>query len=245
MKPTKDLITRIKKLRDTDGLNFRQISEHLKEVDKLDITRQSAERIYKTNPDVKVWSKWSLFVDQWKQEIEAGASINEVAKEYGVRPKVVWYQMNKIGVVSTAKSGLKIKKKEGITMKKFFNVTSHVMTETQIADAKASLGIEEAVNMSDDLKKIWGQVPPTADTVGVKGHIQPVLDWLDAQVNPGDYCMVAGSRTAVAFVDLQVRSKAHVVESCTERKVREVQNPDGTVTKTAVFEHIRYRIVPM
>ena len=135
--------------------------------------------------------------------------------------------------------------KKGEFMKKFFNITSHVMTETQIADAKASLGIDEVVSMSDDLKKIWGQVPPSADTVGVKGHIQPVLDWLEAQVSVGDYCMVAGSRTAVAFVDLQIRSKAYVVESCTERKVREVQNPDGTVVKTAVFEHIRYRIVPM
>ena len=129
-------------------------------------------------------------------------------------------------------------------MKKFFNITSHIITETQIADAKATLGAEEVVNMPDDLKKIWGQIPPTADTAEVKGHIQPVLDWLE-QVSVGDFCMVAGSRTAVAFVDLQIRSKAHAVESCTERKVRETANPDGTVTKVAVFEHIRYRIVPM
>lgn len=130
-------------------------------------------------------------------------------------------------------------------MNKFFNITSHIMTEGQVADAKATLKVEEVVNMPDDLKKIWGQVPPTADTAEVKRHLQPVLDWLEQQVSVGDFCMVAGSRTAVAFVDLQIRSKAQAVESCTERKVRETANPDGTVTKTAVFEHVRYRIVPM
>lgn len=129
-------------------------------------------------------------------------------------------------------------------MKRFFNVTNHNMTESQIADAKSALQAEEIVNLPEELKKIWGQVPPV-DTNEVKVRLQPVLDWLEQQVSVGDFCMVAGSRTAVAFVDLQIRSKATAVESCTERKVQEVQNPDGTVSKTAIFEHIRFRVVPM
>lgn len=129
-------------------------------------------------------------------------------------------------------------------MKRFFNVTNHNMTESQIADAKSALQAEEIVNLPEELKKIWGQVPPV-DTNEVKVRLQPVLDWLEQQVSVGDFCMVAGSRTAVAFVDLRIRSKATAVESCTERKVQEVQNPDGTVSKTAIFEHIRFRVVPM
>lgn len=129
-------------------------------------------------------------------------------------------------------------------MKRFFNVTNHDLTESQIADAKSALQAEEIVNLPEELKKIWGQVPPV-DTNEVKVRLQPVLDWLEQQVSVGDFCMVAGSRTAVAFVDLQIRSKAAAVESCTERKVQEVQNPDGTVSKTAIFEHIRFRVVPM
>ena len=139
--------------------------------------------------------------------------------------------------------------------KRLINITNHTLIDSQILDAKSALKVTEIVNLPEDLKKIWSQVPANISTEQVKTHIKPILQWLHelcycdehhmANYDYFNYIICAGSRSACCYIDFFAYNKGcAVVESCTERKSVEKIMPDGTVTKTAIFEHLQWREIP-
>jgi hypothetical protein len=124
-------------------------------------------------------------------------------------------------------------------MKKMFLLFSHTLTNEQIEDAKKSLGVGEFVSLSDDLQKLWSNIPP--DITDLDSYLKPIKDWLQNRVNKDDYVLIQGDFGAtckmVAFVK-EIGAKA--VYATTKRDVQE-KKIDGKIIKTSVFKHIIFR----
>jgi hypothetical protein len=103
---------------------------------------------------------------------------------------------------------------------------------------------EEWITIPKELAMIWGSIPPHGDLRDVKSHVWPILNWLDA-IKP-DTIWVQGEMTAVAVIWGWARDHGcKAVVATTERCSVEVTEPDGSVKKTAVFKHCRFREVPL
>lgn len=127
-------------------------------------------------------------------------------------------------------------------MPRLFNITNHNLTPAQVNDAIGSLGVTEVVDLPADLKKTWGQIPTKATYPEVRGLLDPLFDFMHANITREDFILCAGSRTAQRLVDqISVVLEATDVESCTERRSVEKTLPDGIVKKDSVFEHVQYR----
>lgn len=129
-------------------------------------------------------------------------------------------------------------------MKKFFNVTSHVLTEEQRVAAADKYSSAEFVELPANLKTLWGNVPPEVDVRGVAEHLAPLLNWLLHNCEEGDVVLAAGEYTAVAItaaVIAEVGGKT--VQATTKRESVEVASEDGSVVKQSVFRHVAFRDV--
>lgn len=121
-----------------------------------------------------------------------------------------------------------------------FLLFSHTLTPEQDADARQALGVTDMIPLPDALQTVWSQVPPDIDTLDT--HLRPVWEWMQAQAQSGDYVLIQGDFGAVyATVNLAFASQLHPVYATTERKVREIHLPDGSVQSQRVFRHVRYR----
>jgi len=124
-------------------------------------------------------------------------------------------------------------------MKKMFLLFSHTLTNEQIEDAKKSLGVGEFVSLSDDLQKLWSNIPP--DITDLDSYLKPIKNWLQNRVSKEDYVLIQGDFGAtckmVAFVK-EIEAKA--VYATTKRDVQE-KKVDGKIIKTSVFKHIIFR----
>lgn len=129
-------------------------------------------------------------------------------------------------------------------MKKCAIIMSHNATEAQIKDLRVNFDAEVVVVAPADIKSAWGQIDPNLDTNGVWASLQPILEWL-AAVRP-DYVWCQGEMTAVAVIWQWCRTSGTIpLVATTRRVVEEVTSPNGEVTKTAVFKHVRFRDIPL
>ncbi|SFV69037.1 Uncharacterized protein MJ1673 [hydrothermal vent metagenome] len=124
-------------------------------------------------------------------------------------------------------------------MKKMILLFSHKLTEEQIADSKASFGVEEFVVLDTDLQTIWSNIP--ANLESVVEYLQPVRDFLIEQMEEDDMVLVQGDFGATCAIASFVKSLGGVaVYATTKRDVVE-REIDGKIVKTSVFEHVRFR----
>lgn len=132
-------------------------------------------------------------------------------------------------------------------MSKLIVIMTHNVTPEQVSDAKEKLNIEGIVELPAELKSILSQVPSDLDDDGVAKHIAPLVQWIGEQIKDekdivllqGEPCVVATILNGMSY------TQNRVVHATTERVSVETQNPDGTVTKTNVFKHCRYRNYPI
>ncbi|SFV63254.1 Uncharacterized protein MJ1673 [hydrothermal vent metagenome] len=124
-------------------------------------------------------------------------------------------------------------------MKKMILLFSHKLTAEQIADAKASLGVEEFVALDNDLQNIWSNIPASLENLS--DYLQPIRDFLTADIQKGDVALVQGDFGATCAIASFVKSLGGVaVYATTKRDVVE-KEIDGKIVKTSVFEHVRFR----
>ena len=114
---------------------------------------------------------------------------------------------------------------------------NHQLTEAQIKDAKHFNGEElEVVEIKSEM------VDPHASTEEVYEHARRVLSQLPPETA---YVNVMGDFGMTVAEVLLLKSGEYgpivPVYATTYRCAQEVKNPDGTITKTSVFNHVKFR----
>jgi hypothetical protein len=125
-------------------------------------------------------------------------------------------------------------------MPKLLLLFNHRLSAEQEADARNSLSVRDFVYLPEALQALWSQVPPEPETLGE--HVAPVLDWLDAQAQPGDMVMAQGDYGVTWLAVAHCFSKGYIpVYGTTGRQTLEQPQPDGSVKIERVFRHVRFR----
>ncbi len=124
-------------------------------------------------------------------------------------------------------------------MKKLILLFSHNLTDIQKEDAKGSFGVESFVTLPDDVQTIWSNVP--ADLKDLNEYLQPVRDFLIAEVAYDDVVLVQGDFGATCAMASFVKSIDGVAVYATTKRNVEEKEMDGKIVKTSVFEHVRFR----
>ncbi|HPM01042.1 MAG TPA: CRISPR-associated protein Csx20 [Candidatus Cloacimonadota bacterium] len=115
---------------------------------------------------------------------------------------------------------------------------SHRLTEEQTLDAIKSLGIENVLEMPDELKMKWSNIPADID----QPDILPFTGWLDEVSEPGDYLMIQGDYFMTFHLVLWAKQHCRIpVYSTTKRVSVEKQDESSQVVKTSVFKHVIFR----
>ncbi|MDX2305521.1 MAG: CRISPR-associated protein Csx20 [Microscillaceae bacterium] len=125
-------------------------------------------------------------------------------------------------------------------MKTLHLLFSHTLTPDQEADAKAKLQIGEVINLPEDLQKHFSNVP--SDLLSLEEYAQPLMDWLLANAQVGDFALVQGD-FGLAFILVNYCKEIGVIPvySTTERQSVEVVQEDGSIVTQRVFKHRLFR----
>ncbi len=125
-------------------------------------------------------------------------------------------------------------------MRSLFLLFNHKLTDKQKNNAYSSLGIENIVDMPDELKALWRQVP--SNLAEIKQCIAPVQNWLASNSHFGDYTLIQGDFGA-CYIMVKFAFQNHLapVYSTTAREAVEVHEKDGSVKVIHKFNHVIYR----
>ena len=125
-------------------------------------------------------------------------------------------------------------------MKKLFLLFSHNLTPTQEVDAKESFGIEEFVNLPDNLQQLWSNIPP--HLTDISDYLRPLKDYIEKSVEDSDVFLIQGDFGGCYEMVNFVKSLGYLaVHSTTKRDVVE-KTVDGKVEKFSRFEHVIFRL---
>lgn len=121
-----------------------------------------------------------------------------------------------------------------------FLLFSHRLTPAQEEELAREWNVAVVRPLPDALKPLWAHIPPKIPSL--RGHLQPVLQWVEAEAAPGDVILVQGDFGAVFLAVSWALGKGLVpVYATTERVVEETEQPDGSVIQKRVFRHVRFR----
>lgn len=125
-------------------------------------------------------------------------------------------------------------------MKKMYVAFSHQLTDAQTKDAAVSLNVKTFVYPSADIQKLISNIPDDMEARDVRALAWDVFN--EAMENNCDYLFIAGQVELVHYALEQVKKSGYIqaINSITKRKSIETEL-NGVVTKTSVFEHVRWR----
>lgn len=121
---------------------------------------------------------------------------------------------------------------------KFVSIMNHKLTERQLEDAKRFNGEElEVIELQSEL------VDPAASTEEVYAQARRILSQLPPDTK---YVNIMGDFGMTVAEVLLLKSGEFgqgivPVYATTHRQAQEVRNPDGSITKTSVFNHVKFR----
>lgn len=116
---------------------------------------------------------------------------------------------------------------------KMLKIMNHNLSDAQAKELKDVWNVDEIVTLSDKGIKSFEQV--TAE------NYNDVIDEINreiAEINP-DMMLIQGQAGVVHNV-INSNPKVIAIFAFTRRVSKEAQNPDGTVTKTSIFEHQKF-----
>ena len=121
-----------------------------------------------------------------------------------------------------------------------FVAFSHKLTKEQIEDAESSLGVTSFVYPSEDIQKQMMNVSDELDPKEIRE-----LGWrivAEAMEADCEYFFFAGQPELLTYCISRVLHEKYMipVNSVTKRKSIETEE-NGVVTKTSIFEHVRWR----
>jgi len=124
-------------------------------------------------------------------------------------------------------------------MKKMILLFSHKLTPAQESDAKESLGVEEFINLPENLQNLWSNIPPELEKLD--SYLEPIEKFIEENIKNGDFALVQGDFGATCKIANFIKSiGATPLYATTKREVEE-REINGKVVKTSIFEHIRFR----
>jgi hypothetical protein len=123
-------------------------------------------------------------------------------------------------------------------MAKIINVTNHILTPAQKADAEKKFGVREFVELPEELKKLWVNIPTDAENL--RSFVEPIVAFIKQHKNNKKKTIVLlqgdiGAVFAVVYKS-NIADNFRFVQSTTERVSVE---KDGV--KTSVFNHKMFR----
>ena len=123
--------------------------------------------------------------------------------------------------------------------KKMFLLFSHKLTEDQIREAKEIKGVTGFVSLPEDLQHDWSNVPPELADYELEDYAKRFYTWLDKNGDfKTDLTLCAGDP---GLVHLIVSRYEGCIYATTKRETVTETLPDGSVKKTNVFKHYKFR----
>lgn len=139
-----------------------------------------------------------------------------------------------------------------VTRRKALVILNHPLSPEQIEDLSRTWGINSddnaIISLPSELKALWANISPEADDVQVFNHVQPLVNWArsrDIDLLPGDMIIIGGELVATLAVIAGMDKDILPVCATTRRESVEKTMPDGSVQKTNVFRHVRFRQIPL
>lgn len=139
-----------------------------------------------------------------------------------------------------------------VTRRKALVILNHSLSPEQIEDLSRTWGVNSEDNaiitLPPELKALWANIPPEADDVQVCMHVQPIINWArskDIGLLPSDMIIIGGELVATLAVMAGMDKDILSVCATTRRESVEKTMPDGSVQKTNVFRHVRFRQIPI
>ena len=146
----------------------------------------------------------------------------------------------------------------------FLNLTNHALTSEQRDDAKHRFDVQEFIELPDELKTKFGQVPCGEDEGILWDLADEIKDWVFEKSSPkiSDWVHCQGEFSAEGLDDdlcpvrvllqgelglvgrlLRLLEEAGIpcFYATTRRESVETTQPDGSVVKTNVFKHAGFR----
>ena len=121
-----------------------------------------------------------------------------------------------------------------------FLLFNHEITPDQKRDAQVSLGVARIVDLPDNLKRIWRDIPP--DSASIRAYLAPLQEWLGGCAVKGDYALIQGDFGACyLMVNFCFESGLIPVYSTTRRMAVERLDRDGSIRLTHRFSHRIFR----
>jgi len=140
---------------------------------------------------------------------------------------------------------LQVKKMEetvtnGNIHKKLFLIFNHEITENQAMNAEKDLGITDIIDMPNNLKHIWNQIP--AKEKHIARYLEPIKKWVMAHAGKDDFILVQGDFGATyLMVEFALKHGLIPVYSTTVRQAAEFTKPDGSLKTEHIFKHQLFR----
>lgn len=116
---------------------------------------------------------------------------------------------------------------------KMLKIMNHNLSDAQMKELKDVWNVDEIVTLSDKGIKSFEQV--TAENYN---NVINEINREIVEINP-DIMLIQGQAGVVHNV-INSNPKVTAIFAFTRRVSKEVQNPDGTVTKTSIFEHQKF-----
>jgi hypothetical protein len=122
---------------------------------------------------------------------------------------------------------------------------NHKVSDDQVVDARMSLGVDEIIYAPKDIMDLWGNVPPEASITELKEYLQPIINWVET-LDHNSVLLLQGESTStfqiVRFMQKKYSLTGTICVAATSRRetIEEKLN-DGSIKKTAIFKHVRFR----
>lgn len=119
-------------------------------------------------------------------------------------------------------------------------VFSHEISIEQKDDAVREFGITDFIAMPNEIKQLWGNIPPQLE--GLKEYVCKIEEWLLKVAKTGDYILIQGDYGATfILVQFSFENGFVPVYATTKRKAIEKLFDNGEVRIERVFKHVRFR----
>lgn len=124
---------------------------------------------------------------------------------------------------------------------KCFIILSHDLTDAQKQEL-TGMGVTEFVELSPERKKLWANIPPDVNRMGLIEHLAPITTSIYGSITPRDIAVVQGESGASYHVvgSLQIQGVG-CYHATTKRVIEETIDMDGNFKKISTFQHVRFR----
>lgn len=181
-------------------------------------------------------------LEAWRDEGDAhGRPFGAAEADHLRRVRIAWDAL--YPVVEAAPAIMPADPTNILDASNMFVAMSHELTDEQRADAQQHLGITRIITLrevSDELAAKYSNIDPAASPDQIAQFVTQLVGWAIRTGCGVFYC------TGEPSVLYQANRLAHAyglrcVQSTTRREAVETTNPDGSVTTTRVFRHVKWR----